>query len=285
MGQFVRETIESVLNQERVSVEYRVWDGGSTDGTVEILKEYGERLAWCSRADDGASAAIHAGLAQVCAPILGWLNADDVLMPGALRRVIRAFDDNPDAVAVYGSASWIDDQGAVLGPYPVADFEADRLARECFICQPACFFRASAYQAAGGLDPRLQCAFDYDLWIRLAREGRFVRLQEQLACSRMHLSNKTLRQRGEVFQEGMDVLERHYGYVPASWIYSELVWRRDGRDQFFEPHRPSLRAFLASLPTGLHRNPRHRLRYLVDWLTAPDWRGRVSRLSPQSLSR
>lgn len=284
MAPFLEQAIRSVLGQDVDSFEYAVLDGGSTDGTLEILKKFGDRMKWRSQPDGGAAAALREGFQAATGEILGWLNADDVLCPGALKTVLSAFRDNPDAVAVYGGGVWTDEAGTEIDAYPTAEFSLELLARECFICQPACFFRASAYREVGGIDPDLRSAFDYDLWIRLARLGRFVHVPERLAQSRMHRSNKTLGQRGEVFREGMAVLEKHFGYVPASWIYSEQVWLRDGRDQFFEPHRPSLAAFLASLPEGLRRNPRHRARYVTDWLSAPDWRGRLSGLSLQSPS-
>lgn len=275
MGNFIGQAIASIVSQESARFSYHVLDAGSTDGTVEILRQYAGRLSWRSHPDGGTAAALREGFDSAQGGILGWLNADDLLCPGALSAVGRAFQSNPDAVAVYGDAIWMDEGGNSIGPYPVREYDPGRLARECFICQPACFFRASAYRAVGGIDPSLHSAFDYDLWIRLSRVGPFVHIPVELAKSRMHRSNKTLGQRSEAFREGMAVLEKHFDYVPASWVYSEQVWMRDGRDQFFEPHRPSLAAFLASLPAGLRRNRRHRLRYLADWITAPDWRGRL----------
>lgn len=285
MGHFIEQAVESVLSQDPAPLEYRVLDGGSSDATVAILRKYESRLAWRSHPDGGAAAALREGLDAAQGEILGWLNADDILCPGALSAVSRAFDANPSAVAVYGDAAWTGESSEIIGRYPTRPYDASLLSRECFICQPACFFRASAYRAAGGIDPDLRSAFDYDLWIRLSRLGPFVYLPVELAQSRMHRDNKTLGQRGDVFREGMAVLEKHFDYVPASWIYSELAWQRDGRDQFFEAHRPSLTAFFASLPVGLRRNPRRRLRYLVDWLSAPDWRGRLSRLIPRLSAR
>lgn len=269
MAAFLGDTIESVLGQSYGPIEHIVRDGASTDGTVELLQSYGERVVWRSQPDGGAADALRQGFSEARGEILGWLNADDLLLPNAVEGAVRAFAAHPEAVAVYGRAQWIDGQGGVLGPYPVSPNAARLLNRECLICQPACFFRAEAYRAAGGIDASLQSAFDYDLWIRLARLGPFVHVAEDWACSRMHRANKTLGNREEAFLEGMAVLEKHFGYVPPNWLHSYWLWRRDGRDQFFEPSRGNAFTWAASLPGGLRRNPRRRASYLWDWLTTP----------------
>jgi glycosyltransferase involved in cell wall biosynthesis len=274
MARFLPETIESVLEQTYPRIEYRVLDGGSTDGTVELLRKYGVR--WRSGADGGAAAALREGFTESAGEVLGWVNADDVLMPGAVAGAVAALEAHPEAVAVFGRACWMDVGGALLREYPVRADAAAWLARECAICQPACFFRADAYRAAGEIDAAWGSAFDYDLWIRLARVGALVHVDEDWARSRMHRENKTLGNRGQAFEEGMAVLERHFGYVPAEWIHSEWLWRRDGRDQFYEETRGSLRSWLGSLSAGLRRNRGRRRRYLWDWLIMP-WSARLRR--------
>lgn len=269
MVAFLGETIGSVLGQSCGAIEYIVLDGASTDATVKLLQTYGDRVAWRSEPDSGAAAALRQGFAEARGEILGWLNADDLLLPHAVESAVRAFAAHPEAVAVYGGGQWIDEHGGALGPYPVSPHAARLLNRECLICQPACFFRAEAYRAAGGIDASLQSAFDYDLWVRLARLGPFMHVAEDWACSRMHRANKTLGNREEAFREGMAVLEKHFGYVPPNWMHSQWLWRRDGRDQFFEESRGNAFTWAASLPGGLRRNPRRRARYFWDWLTTP----------------
>jgi hypothetical protein len=111
---------------------------------------------------------------------------------------------------------------------------------------------------------------NYDLWIRMAKQGfRFAAIPEDLANSRMHTGAKTIYEREAVFQASMSLLERHYGYIPLPWVFGYTTWRRDGRDQFFEPLRPTARNYLASLPMGLRLNPRNRARFLREWLAAP----------------
>ena len=116
--------------------------------------------------------------------------------------------------------------------------------------------RASSYRRCP-LDPDINRSFDYDLWIRMAKAGfRFDAIPEYLANSRMHTGAKTIYEREAVFQASMDLLQRHYGYVPLPWIFGYASWRRDGRDQFFEPLRPTLRNYLGALPLGLRINSR-----------------------------
>lgn len=269
MATFLGDTIGSVLRQSYQLIEYKVLDGASTDGTVELLRTYGSRVAWRSEPDGGAADALRRGFAGARGEILGWLNADDLLLPHAVEGAVHAFAAHPEAIAVYGRGQWIDEQGGALGSYPTSPHAARLLDRDCRICQPACFFRAEAYRAAGGIDASLQSAFDYDLWIRLARLGPFVHIAGDWACSRMHRANKTLGNREEAFREGMAVLEKHFGYVPPNWIHSHWLWRRDGRDQFFERSGGNAFTWVASLPGGLRRNPRRRARYLWDWLATP----------------
>jgi len=269
MARFLPETIESVLRQSYPHIDYRVLDGGSTDGTLDLLRGYEGRFEWRSARDNGAAAALREGFAVARGAILGWVNADDVLLPGAVEGAVLALAAHPEAAAVFGQASWIDEAGRLIAPYPVLANATSVLDLECAICQPACFFRASAYRAAGGIDARWGSAFDYDLWIRLARVGPFIHVNQDWARSRMHRGNKTLGNRGQAFAEGMAILERHFGYVPAAWIHSEYLWSRDQRDQFFEPSRGSLRSWLGCLPEGMRRNHRRWRRYIWDWLTLP----------------
>src|ERR1700722_3868709 len=174
-AQFIEETMESVLAQDYPRIEYIVMDGGSTDETVDILARYESRFpshikySWISEKDNGAGDAVNRGFARSSGEIFAYLHADDILLAGAISAAVRAFEENPQADVVYGGAFWIDEAGARIGPYPTRDFDRDLLAQECFICQPASFIRRSAFENSGGLDPALQSAFDYELWMRLAR--------------------------------------------------------------------------------------------------------------------
>jgi glycosyltransferase involved in cell wall biosynthesis len=278
-ARFLEETIQSVLHQDYPRIEYIVMDGGSTDGTLDILRRYEKSLHWESAPDRGTPEAVNRGFALGKSEILAFLNADDLYHPGAVSTAVRYLRENPDAAGVYGDAWWIDEKGARIAPYPVRDFDRALLERECFICQPASFFRRQAFESAGGLDPDLNLTFDYDFWLRLTRTFCLHRIDATLADSRMHGSNKSLGQRDKVFRETFKVLKRNCGYVPFHWIYSYLCFRADNRDQFFEPFRPSIPRYLESLPVGLWTNPGAMGRYVADWASAMSWGGLRRRLS------
>lgn len=266
---YLRSTIESVLSQNYPKIEYIVMDGGSTDGTLETLQSYGNRIQHFSEPDKGPSDAVHKGFQHARGDIFAWIGADDIYLPGAVRTGVEALMARPQIDVVYGEANWIDEHGAVISRYPTLPFDPKTLERDCFICQPASLFRASAYRRCG-LDPDVNMSFDYDLWIRMAKQGiRFQMIPRYLAGSRMHPGALTLNERDTVFQASMGLLRRHYGYVPFSWAFGYTAFLHDGRDQFFQPVKYSLRNYLASLPAGLRLNPTKRARFLKDWLSAP----------------
>ncbi len=270
---FLRETIESVLAQDYPRIEYIVMDGGSTDGTIELLGGYHGRLRYFSEPDRGASDAINKGFERSGGSILAWLNADDTLLAGTVRQAVEELQKDESNVLVYGDGWWVDQAGRKLALYPTKDFDPDLLRRECFLCQPAVFFRRAAAEAAGFLDDSLHSAFDYDLWIRLSRSGAFGRLRREWATSRMHSENKSLGNREEALRERIAVLKRHFGYAPFDLVYSYCGYRMDRRDQFFDPLRPSIAKFLVSLPVGVAINARRPFAYVKDWLTPITWGG------------
>jgi glycosyltransferase involved in cell wall biosynthesis len=265
---FLEDTVQSVLAQDYPQIEYLVMDGGSTDGTLDILQSHKGLLTYVSTPDKGAADAINKGFARTRGEIVAWLNADDAYLPGAVRRAVEALAVNPEAGAVHGEGYWTNTGGNVLRRYPTVPCDVAVLGRECCICQPACFIRREAVEAVGLLNDRLRASFDYDLWIRLAKRYRLAHIPEYLATSRMHRENKTLGQRRTVFMESMALLERHYQYVPVRWVYGYLSFLRDQRDQFFEPLQHSLVTYLLALPAGLRHNRAHPLKYIREWLAA-----------------
>jgi glycosyltransferase involved in cell wall biosynthesis len=276
MARFLPATVESVLAQDYLPLEYIVIDGASTDETVPILQQYRGRLEFFSEKDRGPADAIHKGFRKAHGEILAWLNADDLYEPGAIRLAVEYLAAHPETDVVYGDGWWVTEDGRPLRPYPTQPFDAHVLERDCFICQPAAFFRARAYRACE-IAPSLQLCFDYDLWIRMAKQGRrFDYLPRHLANTRMYPDTLTLGKRRQVFRESMDLLRRHYGYVPFSWVFGYTAFRVDGRDQFFQPLRPSLGKYLLSLPLGLWYNHSHPGRFFGEWLATP-WKGLLRR--------
>jgi glycosyltransferase involved in cell wall biosynthesis len=273
MADYLPQAIASVYAQDYPHIEYIVMDGGSTDGTLDILAKHEPPLAYISSPDGGTADAINRGLRRARGSIFAWLNADDTYLPGAVSAAVERLLAEPDAAAVYGNGYWVDKQGATLKPYPTRPYEEAALGEECFICQPTCFFRKSAYTAVGGLDASLHYAFDYDFWIRLARSHTFRFLPAYLATSRMHSSNKTLADRNPLYAENFRVLKRHFGYIPFPWIYGRVCYWLDRRDQFYNPLQPSIPAYCLSLLLGAYHNRRHPGRYLKEWFQIMSFAG------------
>jgi glycosyltransferase involved in cell wall biosynthesis len=140
---FLRRTIESVLGQDYPHVEYVVVDGGSSDGSVDLLRSFGTRFRWTSEPDRGQSDAINKGFAQSRGAIRAYLNSDDVLWPGAIRTAVEHFNRHPAWDLLYGNAYHVDANDRILARYPTAPYRLDRLLQNCFICQPAAFWRTS----------------------------------------------------------------------------------------------------------------------------------------------
>jgi glycosyltransferase involved in cell wall biosynthesis len=219
-GRFIRETVESVLGQDYPRLEYFVVDGGSTDDTVAVLREYGDRLAWVSEPDRGQAHAINAGWRRARGSIIAYLNSDDCYLPGAVRRAVAGLEAHPEAGAVYGEGDHVDEAGRVIARYPTEPFSLERLEETCFVCQPTVFLRREVVERVGWLDESLRYCMDYDLWIRVGRLAPFVRLPHVLARSRLHPQSKTLGQRVPAHLETMAMIRRHFGRVPLSWTYA-----------------------------------------------------------------
>jgi glycosyltransferase involved in cell wall biosynthesis len=268
MAQYLPQTIESVLSQDYPRIEHIVMDGGSTDSTMAILERYNGRIRYTSARDRGPSDATYQGFRQARGEILAWLNTDDTYLPGAVRTAVEYLRTHPDVDVVYGEGRWIDEEGVVISRYPTLPFDEKVLERDCFICQPAAFLRASSYRRCE-LDPNVNVSFDYDLWIRMSKAGfRFANIPEYLANSRMHYSAKTIYARQAVFRASMALLKRHYGYIPVPWIFGYTAYRLDRRDQFFSPLRPTVWKYLACLPVGVWYNRTRPLRFLGEWVSA-----------------
>lgn len=211
---FLEEAIRSVLLQGYPNLEYIVLDGGSTDGSVEIIRRYAPWLThWASAPDRGQADALRRGFERATGEVLAWLNSDDVYLPGALRQAVEVLRDTPEAVMVHGYADEIDRHSAYLGPArQIGPADHDILLRDNnVIGQPAAFFRRAAYEAAGGLDTGLHWTMDYDLWFRLARLGRLVHHPQRLAQMRLYAETKTNTGDEAMFVEVREVVRRHGG--------------------------------------------------------------------------
>lgn len=227
-GSYLGACIGSVLGQDYHPLEYQVLDGGSTDGSVEILRRQGGSFSWCSEPDGGQAAAINTGLRRARGEVVGFVNSDDCLLPGAVASAVRVLTENPGIDVVYGRGLVIDSEGKRLRPFPTQAFQPEVFVEHCFICQPAAFWRRALHDRFGYFSTEFGHTLDYEFWLRLMRGGvRFMHVEEEWACARDHGAAKSRRLRGEIFREIRDFQLRHLGYCGRNWWEQHLRYLRD----------------------------------------------------------
>ena len=230
-GQFIEETILSVVNQDYPRIEYIIMDGGSTDETLDILRKYTGLLTWYSEKDKGQSDAINKGLRLAKGEILAYLNSDDTYLPGAFTRAVRYLTaENPDSHFVYGEGYHITAEGTIIERYPTEPFDIRRLAETCFICQPTTFWKRDVMETIGFFNENLHYALDYEYWIRIAKQyGTLGYLSEYLANSRLYQETKTLSKQFEANEERLNVIRDHFGKgnIPPALIYAYAHYYMD----------------------------------------------------------
>jgi glycosyltransferase involved in cell wall biosynthesis len=210
-ARFIEATISSVLAQDYPRIEYIVADGGSTDGTLEILRRYQDRLTWFSEPDRGQSDAINKGFRRAHGKILAWLNSDDTYLPGAVTAAVNHLTRHPDCAMVYGEGYLIDEADRVKGRFPATEpFDLWTLVYVTdFILQQTTFFRRDTLEAVGYLDETLNWAMDWDLFIQIGKRFRIDYLPQYLASLREYQAAKTASGGIPRLRELARVMRRH----------------------------------------------------------------------------
>lgn len=210
-GRFIRKTIESVLAQDYENIEYLVIDGGSTDETLDILKEYDGRLTYISEKDQGQSDAINKGFKMAKGEIVAWLNSDDVYEPGCIKSAVEEFGKDENIGLVYADGYIIDEGGNKLKIFEYTqEFDFWKLVNFWdYIMQPATFFRANYLEQVGYLDIGLHYCMDWDLWIKLASVSEVKYVHELWACSREYEETKTSTGGEERLEEITKLLQKY----------------------------------------------------------------------------
>jgi glycosyltransferase involved in cell wall biosynthesis len=218
-ARYIGRTIDSVLSQRGdFELDYRVLDGGSDDGTLEVLAGYGDRLRWTSGRDRGQVDAVNRGLATATGDVVGWLNSDDVLEPGALGRVAAAFAAHPEVEWVHGRCRIIDEHDvevrrwiSAYKHYRSRRHSFENFLTEDYVSQMTTFWRRRVHDDIGYLDPDIHFAFDHDFFLRLARRGPPVYLEEPLACFRWYHTSKSGEGYVRQMRETAELARRHGG--------------------------------------------------------------------------
>jgi glycosyltransferase involved in cell wall biosynthesis len=220
-ARYLREAIESVQAQTHSPIEHIVVDGGSTDGTLDILSEYGD-LRWVSEPDRGQSHALNKGFAMASGDVFGWVNADDAYEPHAAADAVAAL---AGAGLVYADVTRIDGDGRNprrIRSRPTFDLWTE-LNVGCGIYSPAVFFTREAFEAVGPLDESLHLTMDYDLWIRIGKRFPVRHVDAVWATQRLHEESKTIRRYDDFWPERLAVSRRHGGRLVSPLLIQRYV--------------------------------------------------------------
>ncbi len=212
-GGFIRATIESVLSQDYPNLEYIVMDGGSSDNTASVVKDYASRLCFVSERDRGQSHAINKGFRQGHGSILAWLNSDDIYLPNAISTAVQALSAQPTAGMVYGEGCVIGHDGTNQGRFPHSrPFDLWRLVYlSDYILQQSSFYHRAVLDDVGYLDEELHYGLDWDLFIRIGLKYPVSYIPQYLGCIREHADSKSSRGAWTRARELHCLLKKHTG--------------------------------------------------------------------------
>ena len=266
-GRFLEETMRSVLAQDYPELEYIVVDGGSTDGSVEIIRRHSDRLAWwTSEPDGGQAAALNKGFARTRGEFVGWLCSDDTLLPGAISRLVAALESDPTLVIAYGDAVYTDRWSTRKDPALSGPWDPPRMVREGQVRnqQPASLYSRRGWERAGPLDEEAWFYLDFQFTVRLAGVGEGLYVPGCLATYRIHTDGKSI---GYPAQKAQDAVRCADRFMTSDLVPGELRQRTGaGRAALY---RSAGDGFYAALELR-----RSRLCYL-----------RAAALAPRALSR
>jgi len=236
-SRYIEETIRSVLAQDHPQIEYLIVDGGSTDGTVDVIRKYQDRLAWwVSEKDGGQTDAINKGFGRAKGDVLAWINSDDTYEPHAVSAAVKYLQEHPEVGMVYGDCNYINAHGEVIGRFHSAQTNY-RLLRRGYthIPQQTMFFRTELWRQVAPLDPSFYFAMDYDLWTRLAARTAIKYVPQTWANFRLHTSGKSIAADDRCWPEMLEVHYRDGGsffsVIVAKYYIRKLIspiwnWRR-----------------------------------------------------------
>jgi len=232
-AEFIERTISSVAAQSYRNIEYIVVDGGSTDGTLDIVNKFGATVTNCvSEADRGMYDAINKGIKMTSGDIIAYINSDDVYYPGTIEYVVRFFAENPDVDVVYGDLNFIDKNDRVLfrQSYPSFNRASFSTMNYAAIGQPAAFWRRRVHEQIGYFDISLKMAADFEFFVRAGAVVRFRHVSKVLSAFRIHPKSMTSRQ---MDISNREVTEIHRRYLKQNARLTNALRRVSG-DAWFK---------------------------------------------------
>ena len=220
-GKYLERTMQSVFAQNYPHIEYILIDGGSNDGSLEIIHKYEKRISfWVSKKDQGQTDAINEGFSHAKGEIFAWLNSDDTYLPNAAAEAVELLQKQQELGLVYGDANYIDKNDQIIGKFPAAQTDLKRLKRGyVHIPQQAAFFRAELWKRVAPLDPSFYFAMDYDLWIRLAKISQLKYISSTWANFRLHPDGKSVNADERCWPEMLRVHYREGGQWFAPIVF------------------------------------------------------------------
>lgn len=254
---FLEQTLRSVLEQDYPNIEYWVIDGGSTDKSVEIIKQYAPKLAgWVSEKDKGQADGINKGFAKATGEIIGWLNSDDLYYPGAIAGAVEAFRLHPEASFVFTDVESIDEHGKAFNLMRYGDWKLADLMTFKIIGQPGVFMRRAVLEQAGYLDLSFNYLLDVQLWLRMAAIAEPFYIPEAVwAAARIHSDAKNIAHAqnfgAEAFQLAKWLGEDERFYPLSSQLFNK-IWAGAHRLNAFYlveagQYKPALRSYAKML--------------------------------------
>lgn len=225
---YIRQCLQSIVDQQYENLQLIVVDGMSSDGSVEIIRTFRHAISHLIvEPDDGQADALTKGFSLADGEILAYLNSDDVYFPGALARVSHYLDEHPEVDAVYGDRVFIDEDGKPTSCWRLPRHSSYLMRRWDYIPQESCFWRKGIHLETGGIDKRLQFAMDYDLFLKFMEHGRMAHVGEFLAAFRVHGQSKTQVLNNTVGAREVDLLKSRHNvhHRPIDRIVGGLLRR------------------------------------------------------------
>jgi glycosyltransferase involved in cell wall biosynthesis len=207
-AQFLEKTILSVLDHKKIDLEYILIDGGSNDGSVEIIQRYADKFAyWVSESDKGQADAVNKGFARATGDIIGWLNSDDYYLPGAIDSAVDIFEKNPDVGFIFGDMISIDGEGQTINVQRFGDWGLLGLMSFNIIGEPAVFLRREVMEKSGFLDDSFHFLLDHHLWLRAAQHTKMMYVPKLWAAARYHEDAKNIAYADRFGEEAFRIIK------------------------------------------------------------------------------